>query len=125
MVSFENLILKDGIPIYQQLIWYIKEGIVSGQIKNGDELPSRRFLSSLLGVNPNTVQKAFSLIETEGLILSHTGAKSCVNATEERIARLRAELLGMRAAEMVAAFKQMGLSREEAVSLIESTWEEE
>ena len=57
---------------------YVKRGVVSGAIVDGDELPSRRVVSALLGVNPNTVQKAYRALEDEGLIESHTGAKSRV-----------------------------------------------
>jgi GntR family transcriptional regulator len=52
MVSFAGLVLEDGTAIYLQIILFIKRAIVAGLINDGDELPSRRFLSSLLGVNP-------------------------------------------------------------------------
>ena len=58
MVSFEGFRAEDGSPIYLQIIRYIKQGVVSGEIADGDELPSRRVLSAILGLNPNTVQKA-------------------------------------------------------------------
>ena len=72
MLSFSHLILADGVPIYQQILRYVKLGIAGGTIAHGEELPSRRVVSALLGVNPNTVQKAYRLLEEEGLILSHT-----------------------------------------------------
>ena len=49
--------MQDGSLIYQQILLFIKRGVIVGTIKDGDELPSRRVLSALLGVNPNTVQK--------------------------------------------------------------------
>ena len=58
MVSFDAFRAVDGTPVYLQIIRYIKRGAVAGTIRDGDELPSRRVLSALLGVNPNTVQKA-------------------------------------------------------------------
>ncbi|MDD2621069.1 MAG: GntR family transcriptional regulator, partial [Syntrophomonadaceae bacterium] len=48
--------MEDGSPLYLQIIRHIKQGIVAETIQNQDEMPSRRVLSSLLGVNPNTVQ---------------------------------------------------------------------
>ena len=63
MVSFDSFTLCGGVPIYQQILLYLKRGAVSGAIADGDELPSRRVLSALLGVNPNTVQKACRLME--------------------------------------------------------------
>ena len=59
--------MEDGTPIYLQILLFIKRGIIAGTVVNGDELPSRRVLSALLGVNPNTVQKAYRLLEEDGL----------------------------------------------------------
>lgn len=66
MLSFSHLILADGVPIYQQILRYVKLGIAGGTIAHGEELPSRRVVSALLGVNPNTVQKAYRLLEGGG-----------------------------------------------------------
>lgn len=123
MISFENFIMADGSPIYLQILLYIKRGIIAGMICDGDELPSRRVLSALLGVNPNTVQKAYKLLEDEGLIASRTGAKSCVVVTGDKISEIRAELLEADAQEAIAKLKLMGVSREEAHSLIDKYWE--
>lgn len=122
MISFEQFMMSDGSPIYLQILLYIKRGIIAGIICDGDELPSRRVLSALLGVNPNTVQKAYKMLEDEGLIASRTGAKSCVVVTEEKIAQIRAELLEADAKEAVAKLKQMGVSQDEAHSLIDRFW---
>ena len=123
MVSFDSYTLCGGVPIYQQILLYLKRGAVSGAIADGDELPSRRVLSALLGVNPNTVQKAYRLLEEEGLIVSHTGSKSLMSLTAETLSRLRAELLAADAKEAVRAFRQMGLTKGEAVEWIERFWD--
>ena len=82
MISFDSFIIDGILPIYLQIILFIKRGIIAGTVKNGEELPSRRVLSALLGVNPNTVQKAFAILEEEGLILSRAGAKSVINISD-------------------------------------------
>ena len=123
MISFEKFIMEDGTPIYLQILLYIKRGIIAGTIADGDELPSRRVLSALLGVNPNTVQKAYRMLEEEGLIASHSGAKSYMVLPEETIRRVRAELLEGDARTIVSAMKQMGLSRAEALALLEKYWD--
>lgn len=124
MISFDGFIMEDGVPIYQQILLYLKRGIIAGTIVNGDELPSRRVLSALLGVNPNTVQKAYRLLEEEGLIRSQSGAKSSVVLDEKSIARLRRELLEGDAKAIVSTLRQMGLNRQEAINLIETYWNE-
>lgn len=116
--------LEDGSPIYVQILRYVRQGIAGGTIAHGEELPSRRVVSALLGVNPNTVQKAYRLLEEEGLIQSHSGAKSCVVADDAARARVRAQLLRADAQTMITAMKQMGVTREEALALLDTLWKE-
>lgn len=123
MILFDKFIMEDGMPIYLQILLYIKRGIVAGTIHDGDELPSRRVLSALLGVNPNTIQKAYRLLEEEGLIASHSGSKSYMVLPEETIRHVREELLEGDARSIVSAMKQMGLSKAEAAALIEKFWD--
>lgn len=123
MISFENFRMQDGSPIYVQILLYIKRGIIAGMISDGDELPSRRVLSALLGVNPNTVQKAYKMLEDEGVIQSRTGAKSCVAITVAKLREIREELLEEDARNVVSSLKLMGVSKEEAHALIEKYWE--
>jgi GntR family transcriptional regulator len=125
LISFEGFSLEDNAPIYLQINGFIKRGIVAGLIADGDELPSRRMLSALLGVNPNTVQKSYAMLEEEGLLHSRPGAKSCVEVTEQTVSRLRRELLDEGLRTMVAAMKQMGMTREQAREALEALWEVE
>ena len=125
MLNFDRLTLDESGPIYLQILRYVKQGIAAGTIANGEELPSRRVVSALLGVNPNTVQKAYRLLEEEGLIQSHTGAKSCVVADEAARSRVRTQLLGQDARAMISAMKQMGVTREEALALLDTLWKED
>ena len=123
MVSFEKLTLDREDPIYMQIIRYIKQGIASGVIENQEEVPSRRLLSALLGVNPNTIQKAYRILEEEGVLFSRSGAKSYICAGREQVERIRRELLQSDTEEWVRAMKQLGIRREEAVALAEKLWE--
>ena len=111
------------MPIYLQIILFMKRGIIAGVIADGDELPSRRVLSALLGVNPNTVQKAYRVLEAEGLIQSHSGAKSYVVLNSAVKERIRSELLESDAKSVIHSLRQMGLTKEDAVALIEKYWE--
>ena len=111
------------MPIYLQIILFVKRGIIAGVIADGDELPSRRVLSALLGVNPNTVQKAYRVLEEEGLIQSHSGAKSYVVLNGVVKERIRSELLESDAKSVIHSLRQMGLTKEDAVALIEKYWE--
>lgn len=123
VVSFENFITDGVLPVYLQIIMFIKRGIVSGSITDSDELPSRRVLSALLGVNPNTVQKAFALLESEGLIISRTGAKSLIAADSSAVERIKEELLLNDVRGFVAVAKQTGLTKEQTIKLIDENWD--
>ena len=125
MVSFEAFRAVDGMPVYLQIINFIKRGAIAGTIRDGDELPSRRVLSALLGINPNTVQKAFHLLEEEHLMESRTGAKSCMTLPPDTLDALRREVLSDELRTMARTLRQLGISREEALRLIEQAWEEE
>ena len=123
MISFESFVPDGNVPIYLQIVGYIKRGIVAGTIPDGAEMPSRRMLSALLGVNPNTVQKSYAMLEEEGLIHSRSGAKSCVAADDAAIRRLRGELLGQNLRTVIDAMKQMGMTLEDAQAALADHWE--
>ena len=122
MITFEHFHAVDGMPIYLQIVRHIKRGIVSGTVIHGDEVPSRRQLSALLGVNPNTIQKSYAILEEEGLMTSHTGAKSYMTLTDATVATVRKELLRADALSVIEALRQMGLDKSEAIALIETYW---
>ncbi len=122
MISFERFEAAEGLPIYQQIVLYLKRGIAAGTVTAGDELPSRRVLSALLGINPNTVQKAYRILEEEGLIASQTGAKSTVVLSAGTVEAIRSQLLEQDALHLVGAMKQLGLTKEQAVRLLEEYW---
>ena len=125
MVSFAAFRAVPGAPIYLQIILFLKRGIVAGTIADGEEMPSRRVLSSLLGVNPNTIQKAYRMLEEEGLIQSRPGAGSHITASSGQVEHIRQELFHTEVQETVAAMKRMGLKKEEAVELLRRLYDEE
>ena len=124
MISFECFVKSNDIPIYQQIVSFVKRGIVAGEIQQGDELPSRRELSALLVVNPNTIQKAYRELEEEHLIVSRAGAKSSINLEEGSVEKLRSQFLRDDFVTTIQVIKQMGISKEEAIRMIDDLWEE-
>lgn len=125
VLDFTQLSLQDTSPIYLQIIRYIKIKIAANQIANGDELPSRRMLSTILNVNPNTVQKAYKQIEQDGLLVSYAGSKSILVFDETVVTDIRHELIAEEASNFITSLKQIGISKEEAGNLLASMWDEE
>lgn len=124
MVSFDNLKFDNTGPIYLQILKYFKQQCASGEVRQGDEMPSRRTLSALLGVNPNTIQKAYKMLEDEGLITSRGGAKSTVTLSEKQLEAIRKDLLSGEITAAVNALKAGGASKEEALEIIAKVWDE-
>lgn len=65
---------RSSMPLYEQIQKNIKELIINGAIKSGDELPSIRELSSIVTINPNTVRRAYEGLEGEGIIEAIVGS---------------------------------------------------
>jgi GntR family transcriptional regulator len=113
--------IRNGIPIYVQLIEQIKHALEVGTLAPGDTLPSVRELASELSIAPNTIAKAYNELQRLGLIESRAGkgtvVRGEVEATlraqqqEELVERLRAVVhdasrLGMSAGELQVLFEQ-------------------
>ena len=125
MLDFDSYKQEKGIPIYLQLIGYIKSCIASGTVCDGDELPSRRWLSARLAINPNTVQKAFAMLEEEGLIVSRGGSGSVFTLSEDKAERIRGELFEAEMKKLVRDMKKSGMAYEDAMKLLKESWEAE
>lgn len=108
---------RDNRPIYEQVRDSLRQLITTGAIPPGGKLPSVRELASELAINPNTIQRAYRELESEGYITSQPGRGSfAMECTEEREER-RAELwktLDAAAAEL----RWLGVSREELLEHI-------
>lgn len=122
VVDFSELKLNEESPIYLQIVRFIKIKMVNRQVRDGDELPSRRVLSAMLEVNPNTIQKAYRLMEEEGLLVSFAGSKSLLQFDESLVDKYRRELLVVEAERYIEEVKKMGLTKEEAADLIKERW---
>jgi GntR family transcriptional regulator len=69
---------SSGVPIYVQIETQVKNAIASGALKRDQTLPSVRRLASELGINPNTVARAYQELERDGLIASVPGGGTYV-----------------------------------------------
>ena len=122
VVDFSELKLNEESPIYMQIVRFVKIKMVNRQVRDGDELPSRRVLSAVLEVNPNTIQKAYRLMEEEGILVSFAGSKSLLQFDEGLIDKYRKELLAGEAKKYIEEVKKMGLTTDEALELIKENW---
>lgn len=105
-------------PIYAQLIWQIKVGIVSGAFPPGERLPSVRDLATEAGVNPNTMQRAMTELERDGLVYSQRTAGRFVTEDTAMIEAAKRSLAERHIKTFLEAMIRLGYQREDVLSLL-------
>lgn len=73
---------RSGVPLYLQLKEQVKTAVAGGVLKPGHRLPPVREMATDLSVNPNTVARAYSELEREGLLSSEQGRGTFIRAAE-------------------------------------------
>lgn len=113
-------------PIYSQLIEQIKVGIVSGAFPPGDRLASVRDLAVEAGVNPNTMQRALTELERDGLVYSQRTSGRFVTEDTAMIETAKRNLANRQIRNFLTAMARLGYEKEEIVALVrrENTGEE-
>ena len=109
----------NNIPIYIQISNIIKLQIVTKQLKSGDKLPTVRDLAETAGVNPNTVQRALSDLETEGFVYSVRTTGRFVTDNVDLIQRTRVELAQNELETFVSNMLNLGFEESELVAQLE------
>jgi GntR family transcriptional regulator len=84
-----NIIISNssGQPIYEQIITQIKNLIISGELQEGDALPSMRLLAKELRISVITTKRAYEELEREGFIVSIPGKGSFVASQNVNLIR--------------------------------------
>lgn len=119
MALWIQILAGSDEPIYLQVVEQISKAIAKGDVVSGDKLPAVRKLASELVINPNTVARAYTMLEQAGLVVTKTGSGTFIsdpklrktdaadiNAVAERMDTLitRALNLGMKAQDLTELF---------------------
>lgn len=83
---------RSGIPLYEQIIQQLHELIEVGEISPGEQLPTTRQLAVQLGINFNTVARAYRMLDQEGLISTQPGRGTFVLKTNQQIPRQKGKI---------------------------------
>ena len=116
---------SNDAPIYAQLIAQIKVGIVSGAFPPGERLPSVRDLATEAGVNPNTMQRALTELERDGLVYSQRTAGRFVTEDQTMIEGAKRGLAEGHIQTFLAAMSRLGYGKEEILNLLRQENEKE
>lgn len=112
-----------SLPIWMQLVTEFSRRIVVGQWPAGTRIPGVRGLAADLGVNPNTIQRALSELEREGLCRSERTSGRFVTEDVDRIDRLRADLAEEAADDFIQHARGFGMGRVQAQQLLTERWD--
>lgn len=113
---------KSRLPIYEQLYRSITRMAALGAMEQGEALPSVRALAQELGVNPNTVQKAYQMLERDGIIFSVQGKGSFLAGDETAVARRKKQALE-RVKDAATEAAACGVTKEAVLAQISGVYE--
>lgn len=117
--------LSGDQPVYQQIMATIRGAILQGTLPPGKKIPSVRDLAAQAQVNPNTMQRALTELEREGLLVSGGTSGRSVTQEEEVLTTMREETLRQLALECAEKFKVFGVSPSQAAQLLLALEKEE
>lgn len=112
--TFDN-----NIPIYIQLLEYLKIYLISGVFKCGEKLPSVREFATTFKVNPNTMQKALAELESLDLIYTERTNGKYVTTDYKKIEKLKDEYALSLAKSYFNGMKKIGLGKADSIKYLE------
>lgn len=115
--------LYSRVPIYEQLSRKIIELVLLGELKTGDQLPSVRGLARDLGINPNTVQKAYQDLERDGVIYTQLGRGNFVGDLAP-LTKAQREKAARQLQTALQEAKRAGLQRPSVLLLVDEIYHE-
>ena len=117
--------LQSDRPIYAQLVEQIQRMIVTGVFPAGSKMPSVRELATEAAVNPNTMQRALSKLEDDGLLYTQRTSGRFVTEEADRIMETKQTLANELIQQFMENMNRLGFTREQAVELLKNAKEEE
>jgi len=112
------------VPVSLQIVGKLRSDIITGKYKPGEQFPTVRQLAYDAGVNPNTMQKALTLLEGEGLVITNSTNGRSVTDDEAVLDEARDKALRSFTENIVKEAKNMSLNMNELIKSIEKGWEE-
>ena len=119
-----SLNYRDSRPIYEQIRDELRKLIVSGAIAADEKLPSVRALAAQLAINPNTIQRAYNQLESEGYVYSIPGKGSFAAVLDDAVAARKKELLEQ-VGGLLRELRSLGATAEELVAFTQAVTSKE
>jgi len=110
-----DIVLSNRGNVYEQIVEHFKKYITLGVYQNDDKLPSCRQLATELGVNPNTVEKAYSKLEEDGFVVALPKKGYFVSHNKE--------ISNSDIKEHIQVIKDRGIPLDELISIVREVYE--
>lgn len=111
--------IRDGKPIYVQIVNQVKYLVASGRLQPGDQLPPVRKLAEQLLINPNTVARAYRELESARVIVTRRGSGAFVSDNGSPLARReQTRILNERIDMLLTEARQMKVDVETVIQLV-------
>ena len=120
---FLEIDFKSDLPIYEQIRRGIIIGLAKGDINPGDKLPSVREMAENIGINLHTVNKAYKLLEADGVIIMDRRFGSLISEKANPMEDYDCEKMASELDLLIAIAKLKGFSEEDFVNNINKKWE--
>ena len=113
-----NLDYQSRIPIYEQIISEIERYVALGILKPKEQLMSIRDMATTLGINPNTVKKAYSELENKGVIITISTKGTFITDNPNEVANSKIEKVIEEIKGRIKELEKLGLTKEEIIKRI-------
>lgn len=122
-MQWDQIEFDSNEPIYIQIVELVRRSIAIGQLRPGDKLPSVREMSTNLGVNPNTMQRAYGELERLGMTYTKRGMGSFIGEMKEEANQMQENMGRQLAQKFLGDMKAIGLNKQEAITILEEVEE--
>lgn len=117
--------LRSRIPIYEQIINNLKGQALSGELKPDEQIPSIRQLTRELGINPNTIHKAYAELERQGVIYSLAGRGAFISGVPEmeKLAEVKREELLLDMENTLISAKKLNIEKKTIEQIVNKVYD--
>src|SRR5699024_10969198 len=119
-ITFNN-----RVPVFVQVMQHFKEQMVSRSLKLGQEIPSRRELSKMLEINPNTAQRAYKEMEEQGLNYTKGNLPSRITKDAQVLHAVKDELILQAVNSFITSIRSIDVPLDEAIEVIKKNYEKD
>ena len=114
--------INKSLPICPQICEFISLGIVNEKLKPGEKINSVRELALMIGVNPNTVQKSYDILEESGIIYSVRGSGWYVSSDITKAKEVVRLLVFEKTKSYIDAMKQLGFDFDKTLKYLKESF---